>query len=77
MHYVFDLSDRWTHLCTVTGEDDSLDEFDEIPDRPMPYWGWGRLPGQHEHRWDGDDRESPMPKRPVGGLGDLPFVLPL
>ncbi|SHH32955.1 IS1096 element passenger TnpR family protein [Streptomyces sp. 3214.6] len=75
--YVFDLGDRWTHLCTVAeGEADSLDEFDEIPDRPVPCWGWGSLPDQYERRWDGDDGKSPMPKRPARGLGDPPFTLP-
>ncbi|MFI8829289.1 hypothetical protein ACIGXE_36940, partial [Streptomyces sp. NPDC053431] len=75
--YVFDMGDDWAHLCTV-GERriDPFDEFGETPDRPVPYWGWGSLPDQYARRWDGDDGESPMPKRPAGGLSDLPPILP-
>lgn len=76
--YVFDLGDNWEHLCTV-GERrvDPLEEFGETPSRPEPYWGWGTLPDQYGRRWDGDDGESRMPKRPPRGLGDLPPILPL
>ena len=60
--YVFDFGDDWTHLCTVAAERiDPLDEFGILPDRPLPYWGWGDIPDQYRRRWDGNDGESPMP----------------
>jgi hypothetical protein len=53
--YVFDLGDDWSHLCTVgTKRIDPLVQFGEVPDRPMPYWGWGDLPDQYGRRWDGE-----------------------
>ncbi|MFC9398047.1 hypothetical protein ACFTWS_33520 [Streptomyces sp. NPDC057027] len=76
--YVFDMGDNWTHLCTVAEKRiDPLEELGADPGRPAPYWGWGSLPDQYARRWDGDDGESRMPKRPArGGLGDLPPILP-
>ncbi|MGW7258681.1 IS1096 element passenger TnpR family protein [Streptomyces sp. NPDC054834] len=75
--YVFDMGDGWAHLCSV-GERrvDPLEELGEMPSVPLPYWGWGSLPDQYGRRWDGDDEESPVPKRPPRGLGDLPPLLP-
>ncbi|MEU9033188.1 hypothetical protein AB0D46_37970 [Streptomyces sp. NPDC048383] len=56
---------------------DPLDVLGMEPGGPAPYWGWGSLPDQYARRWDGDDGESRMPKRPSGGgLGDLPPLLP-
>ncbi|MFD4578198.1 hypothetical protein ACFWNK_38625 [Streptomyces sp. NPDC058417] len=75
--YVFDLGDDWAHLCTVAEKKiDPVDELGRTPDRPVAYWGWGDLPDQYGRRWDGDDGESRMPKRPACGLGDLPPILP-
>lgn len=75
--YVFDMGDNWAHLCTVGDKRiDPLEELGEIPDTPVAYWGWGVLPDQYGRRWDGDDGESPMPKRPARGLSDLPPLLP-
>ncbi|MFB7294044.1 IS1096 element passenger TnpR family protein [Actinacidiphila glaucinigra] len=75
--YVFDMGDDWAHLCTVTDKRiDPLDELGEVPDHPVPYWGWGSLPDQYARRWDGDDGQSPTPKRPARGLADLPPILP-
>ncbi|MFF4509152.1 hypothetical protein [Streptomyces sp. NPDC001401] len=75
--YVFDMGDAWAHLCTV-GEKriDPLEALGDTPSRPAPYWGWGALPDQYGRRWDGDDGESPQPKRPAGCLSDLPPILP-
>jgi hypothetical protein len=69
--YVFDLGDDWAHLCTV-GERklDPVETLGILPDRPLPYWGWGDIPDQYRRRWDGDDGESPVPKDPK--LADLP-----
>ncbi len=75
--YVFDMGDDWAHLCTVAEKRiDPVDEFGEVPDGPAPYWGWGSLPDQYGRRWDGDDGEAPMPKKPGKGLSDLPPILP-
>lgn len=75
--YVFDMGDDWAHLCTVTDRRiDPVDELGETPDRPVPFWGWGSLPDQYARRWDGDDGESPTPKRPARGFSDLPPILP-
>ncbi|MGW1728704.1 IS1096 element passenger TnpR family protein [Streptomyces sp. NPDC002306] len=75
--YVFDLGDNWAHLCTVADRRiDPADELGEILDRPVPSWGWGSLPDQYARRWDGDDGESPPPKRPARRLSDLPPILP-
>ena len=75
--YVFDMGDVWAHLCTVAEKPiDPIDELGEAPDRPMPYGGWGNLPDQYARRWDGDDGESPMPKRPARELSDLPPIMP-
>ncbi len=73
--YVFDLGDNWAHLCTVGPERiDPLDTLGIIPDRPMPYWGWGGIPDQYGRRWDGDDGETPPPADPE--LTDLPALQP-
>lgn len=75
--YVFDFGDDWAHLCKVIkGDIDPLKEIGEVPTRPVPHWGWGSLPDQHTRRWEGDDGDSPMPKRPDRGLSDLPPILP-
>ncbi len=66
--YVFDMGDAWSHLCTVAHKPiDPLGELGEAPDQPVPYWGWGSLPDQYGRRWDGDDGESTMPRRPPVG----------
>lgn len=75
--YVFDLGDYWAHLCAVGPERiDPLDALGIVPPEPQPYWGWGSLPDQYGRGWDGDDGETPEPKRPDPILGDLPPVLP-
>lgn len=73
--YVFDLGDDWAHLCSV-GERkvDPVETLGTLPDRPLPYWGWGNIPDQYRRRWDGDDGESPVPKDPK--LSDLPPLRP-
>jgi hypothetical protein len=71
--FEFDLGDSWMHLCTVADEKvDPLEVYGEVPDRPVPYFGWGAIPDQHGRRWDGDDGSSPVPARPDPPLGDLP-----
>lgn len=63
--YVFDLGDDWTHLCTVGAQRvDPVETLGILPDKPLPYWGWGDIPDQYRRRWDGDDGESPQPENP-------------
>lgn len=63
--YTFDLGDNWVHRCVI-GERkiDPLDELGIVPDKPLPYWGWGSIPDQYGRTWAGDDGETPIPKRP-------------
>ena len=74
--YVFDLGDMWSHHCTVSpGLADPMETLGIIPDRPLPWFGWGDIPDQYGRRWNGDDGETPPPPRP-DGLTDLPPILP-
>ncbi len=42
------MGDDGAHLCTVAEKRiDPLEELGEVPDRPVPYWGWGDLPDQY------------------------------
>ncbi|MDX6688531.1 MAG: hypothetical protein QOF86_4659 [Baekduia sp.] len=69
--YIFDMGDDWTHLCTVAGQRiDPLEALGIIPDRPLPYWGWGEIPDQYGRRGETDDGETPLPPDPK--LTDLP-----
>ncbi|HLZ28627.1 MAG TPA: hypothetical protein VKV73_15040 [Chloroflexota bacterium] len=72
--YVFDFGDQWEHLCTVGPmRIDPLQTLGIESDRPLPYFGWGDIPDQYQRRWDGDDGESPRPRRPR--KADLPPLL--
>jgi hypothetical protein len=74
--YVFDLGDDWQHLCTVAeARIDPIDSVGIQPAQPTASWGWGDIPDQYQRRWNGDDGESPTPKRPRD-LSDLPPILP-
>jgi hypothetical protein len=58
--YEFDFGDSWAHLCTIAAERiDPVDQLGIVPDRPLPYWGWGLLPDQHGRHWDGGDADGP------------------
>lgn len=73
--YVFDLGDDWAHLCTVGHERiDPVETLGIVPDRPLPYWGWGDIPDQYRRGWDGDNGESPRPKD--SKCNDLPPLRP-
>ncbi len=47
-----------------------------IPEKPLPFWGWGAIPDQYGRDWDGDDGDS-LPQVAPDGLADLPAILPL
>lgn len=73
--YTFDFGDDWQHLCTVGPERiDPAETYGVVPDRPVPFWGWGALPDQYGRRWAEDDGDSPEPPNPGGR--DLPPILP-
>ncbi|MFP5218914.1 MAG: IS1096 element passenger TnpR family protein [Actinomycetes bacterium] len=63
--YVFDLGDYWVHRCTVGPRKiDPTEQLGIVPERPLPYWGYGTIPDQYGRGWDGDDGESRPPRRP-------------
>ena len=46
--YIFDFGDDWAHLCTVVEQRiHRLETLGIVPDRPLPYWGWGDIPDQY------------------------------
>ena len=67
--YEFDFGDSWEHLCTVgPTRIDPIDQLGILPQRPLPYWGWGVIPDQYGRLWVGDDGEGdsnpgPDPRR--------------
>jgi hypothetical protein len=72
--YVFDFGDQWEYLCTVGPKRiDPVEALGIRPDQPLPYFGWGDIPDQYGRLWDGDDGESPRPRRP--SRSDLPPLL--
>jgi hypothetical protein len=72
--YVFDSGDDWEHQCMVGPQRiDPLRTLGIEPDRPLPYFRWGDIPDQYRRLWDGDDGESPRPRRPRHS--DLPPLL--
>ncbi len=73
--YVFDFGDDWAHLCTV-GKTlvDPLESLGIVPDRPLPYFGWGAIPDQYGRAWSADDGEAQSPSDP--DLLDLPSLRP-
>lgn len=71
--FEFDFGDSWMHLCTVGDEKvDPREVYGEVPEHPVPYFGWGAIPDQYGRRWEGDDGESPVPAPPEPLLSDLP-----
>jgi hypothetical protein len=73
--YTFDMGDDWTHLCTVGQQRiDPLDQLGVVPDRPLPYCGWGDIPDQYDRRFQHDDGETPLGPNPE--LKDLPPLRP-
>jgi hypothetical protein len=64
--YVFDLGDNWRHVCAVATEPVDLErEVGIVPDRPLPYFGWGSIPDPYGRLWEDDDGETPVPDPPV------------
>jgi hypothetical protein len=71
--FEFDFGDSWMHLCTVAERKvDPMEVYGVVPDRPVPYLGWGAIPDQHGRRWADDDGSSPIPPQPDPPLSDLP-----
>jgi hypothetical protein len=54
--YVFDLGDDWRHHCEVQALDgDPFEEYGELPEVPLPTWGWGWIPDQYGRVSEVDD----------------------
>jgi hypothetical protein len=63
--YTFDLGDNWRHQCVVGPDEiDPEKVLGVVPDRPLPYWGWGVIPDPYGRLFDGDDGETPIPDPP-------------
>ncbi|CAN5296011.1 hypothetical protein BH20ACT8_BH20ACT8_06480 [soil metagenome] len=57
--YTFDLSEQWTHECTV--EEVGVDPFEaagEEPEVPVPVFGWGQVPDQYGRMTEDDDTDE-------------------
>ena len=76
--YEFDFGDSWEHLCTVgPTRIDPIEQLGILPDRPLPYWGWGVIPDQYNRQWDGDDGEEESNPGPDPQRTDLPPLRPM
>ena len=63
--YTFDLGDNWRHQCALGPDEiDPENELGMVPDRPLPYWGWGVIPDPYGRLFDSDDGETPIPGPP-------------
>lgn len=63
--YTFDLGDNWRHRCVVDDHEiEPENVLGVVPDRPLPYWGWGVIPDPYGRLFDGDDGETPIPDPP-------------
>ncbi|HVL99172.1 MAG TPA: hypothetical protein VM324_07755 [Egibacteraceae bacterium] len=54
--YVFDVGEGWTHECRVESVDvDPVDEYGEVPQAPVPLYGWGTIPDQYGRLTEDDE----------------------
>ena len=52
--YIYDLGDEWRHDCKVEAADvDPEEASGAVPDKPVPFWGWGNIPDQYGRLIDG------------------------
>jgi hypothetical protein len=52
--YEFDFGDSWEHRCSVIETDvDPAQLYGDRPSRPVPIFGWGALPDQHDRMTPG------------------------
>ena len=73
--YLFDFGDDWAHLCTAgKAPINPIESLGLVPDKPLPYFGWGAIPDQYRRRWSDDDGEAKPAPNP--GLTDLPPLQP-
>jgi hypothetical protein len=57
--------DNWRHHCLLA--DDNVDlvaQLGIVPDRPLPYWGWGLIPDPYGRLFETDDSQAPIPDSP-------------
>ena len=51
--------DSWLHLCTVAPRPiDAAEQLGIVPNRPLPYGGWGSFPDQYREPGMGSDLPS-------------------
>jgi hypothetical protein len=54
--YIYDLGDEWRHDCEVEASNvDPEEAAGAVPDKPVPFWGWGTIPDQYGRLTDGGD----------------------
>lgn len=52
--YIYDLGDEWRHDCQVEASDvDPEEAYGTVPEKPIPFWGWGTIPDQYGRRSEG------------------------
>lgn len=52
--FEFDFGDSWEHRCSVIEADvDPDDLYGERPNQPVPIFGWGTIPDQHDRKTPG------------------------
>ena len=53
--FVFDFGDDWRHQCRVEAVGlDPMEVVGEVPEIPIPIWGWGSMPDQYGRRTEND-----------------------
>ncbi|GGV58614.1 hypothetical protein GCM10010245_91720 [Streptomyces spectabilis] len=64
-HYTYDLGNHWSHICQIEPRPiDVAAVLDCVPQRPLPYRGWGTIPDPNGRLWDGDNGRNPVPPPP-------------
>ncbi len=64
-HYTYDLGNHWSHICQMESHPINVATvLDSVPERPLPYQGWGTIPDPHGRMWDGDNGSNPVPPPP-------------
>jgi pRiA4b ORF-3-like protein len=74
--YLFDLGERWEHLCEVERVDvDPLAEYGDAPELPVPVFGWGAIPDQYGREREDEDDELDVydEQRPPVSVIDQPL----
>lgn len=58
--YVFDVGEGWEHDCRLEAVAvDPVDEYGDVPDGPVPLYGWGTIPDQYGRTIEDDEDDAP------------------